>query len=356
MDVNCVDDKGNTPLHHLMKYRQHPILIISFDSEKSNARYDNSLRTEVLQFLKNRGANLLVRNKRGRTPLQYAIVDQNITDVDEFIDAYSNFNDFNHETRIEILELVAARQIFSDKEEEFVGGINTYKRALVERRKHGIPNTSKMPPREVFFESTVEPDVENSEFLDLICTPGEKRKRHILGLLIYERILGCRHFCFLKKSFSYLTRDLQPGLRDGVVSTHHLLQSLTFYFNILKNEKVFKDGEEEPRNWFDQPFDVEKVSKLVTCFDFERYNCMFNTDELLDLLLNVYISVFQLKIELGEVPSEKDRVHLFSFLDIIFSRSLSKENEFTLKEVQNSSSMPASVDQLDSFTVLWILC
>ncbi|XP_061193856.1 protein fem-1 homolog C-like [Saccostrea echinata] len=336
MDVNCVDIKGNTPLHHLMKYRQQVILIFSFNSSMSdNARYDNSSRTEVLQFLKNKGARLSVRNQQGRTPLQYAIVDQHITDINEFIDTYSDFSDFNPETRIEILELVAAKQIFSDNEEDSIGGVKTYKLALGERRKHNIPNTRKKPPQEHFFEDIVEPDTENSEFLNLICAAGEKRKRLILGLLIYERILGCRHFCFLKESYRYLLH-LKSGLFDGSVSTHHILQSLTYYFNFLKNEKVFKEREKRPRDCFDhfgqEPFSVEEVADLLTFFDFERINYLFTKEELLDLLLYVYVCVFQIKIDQDEIPSEKDRVHLFHFLDIILSRPLTEKNEFTLRK------------------------
>ncbi|XP_062579370.1 protein fem-1 homolog B-like isoform X1 [Saccostrea cucullata] len=335
MDVNCIDDKGNTPLHYLMKYNHR-------ENMKLKRKFDRNLFYKVLNFLKSKGARLLVRNKKGRTPLQYAIIYKHITDINEFIDTYSDFSDFNHETRIEILELYAAKQIFSVDENESIGGVNMYKRALVERRKHSIPNTSKMPPREIFFESVVEPDTENSEFLDLICTAGEKKKRLSLGLLIYERILGCGNFCYLNGCNMYLNL-LRKGVCEENMVTHHLLKSLKYHFNFLKNEKVlekrlntFYDMRSAIKSYED-PCSVANVTQRpVHLNHFYCNSDKYTTKELLDVLMFFHVSAFQMKMELCVLPSEEDKLDLLYVMDTILSRSLSAEDTCNLRKAMEA--------------------
>ncbi|XP_062621859.1 uncharacterized protein LOC134283435 [Saccostrea cucullata] len=317
MDVNCVDNEGNTLLHHLMKYNP-------CGGWRSSEKFKLILFYFILQFLKSKGAKLLVYNKNGRTPLQYAIVHKHITDVDNFIAMCQDFCDFNYETLIEILELSAAKRMFIYDEESSLEGVNTYKRALRERSKQKIPNTKKKEPQELFFENIVEPDTENSEFLNLICTARGKRKRLVLGLLIFERILGCKHFYFLE-ACSECFFFLCDAVCDDDLSTQYVLDSLKIYSNFFKNMKFF-----DPYKIYEmEKFDIEEGTcsvQIVTQYLFQLRHFTENSEkytskELLDVLSHLYVGGIKMKIEQDVIPCHEDKMELLHFLITILSRN-----------------------------------
>lgn len=158
-----------------------------------------------------------------------------------------DFTDFNTEAHIEVLELTAALYMTQEPEEVdlYEKGVGTLKSAFSYRKHYDIPNTGKMPPRELFF-NVVEPDTDTEQDWDDLCQSGfdGMKARLILSLLIFERILGCEHLCFLRGCLKYI-KLLREEHEQGKVTDYQFLNVLQCYCKFVRKEKVLKNDRSE---------------------------------------------------------------------------------------------------------------
>lgn len=314
IDVNCVDSEGNTPLHWLMKQQ------LTFDDQRANPEKVN----RIFEFLKGKGAKVMAKNRKGHSPLQYAVI-YKTPDVDQLINMCQDFTDFNTEAHIEVLELTAALYMTQEPEQVdlYEKGVGTLKSAFSYRKHYDIPNTGKMPPRELFF-NVVEPDTDTEQDWDDLCQPGFDgiKARLILSLLIFERILGCEHLCFLRGCLKYI-KLLREEHEQGKVTDYQFLNVLQCYCKFVRKEKVLKNDLCSVDNHVNKHFDLSY---------FYTHRKRFSTDFLLSVLSSVFVGVFQMKIDQGHWPDDDNLADLMYFLDAIMSRNLSTDNRASLTQ------------------------
>lgn len=311
IDVNCVDSEGNTPLHWLMKHQ------LTFQVQSTN----QEKVIGIFEFLKSKGAKVLAKNKKGHSPLQYAIVHKR-PDVDQLIDMCQDFTDFNTEAHIEVLELTAALYLTEPEQMNmYEKGIGTLKSACSHRKRYDIPNTGKKPPRELFLD-VVEPDTNTEQIWDDLYRPESngRKTRLILSLLIFERTLGCGHHCFLRGCLKYI-KLLREEHEQGKVTDHQFSNVLQCYCNFMRKEKVLKN---------DLSCNDNHINKHLDPTYYYTHRKRFSTDFLLSVLSSVFVAVFQIKIDQGCWPNDEDLADLMYFLDAIMSRNLSTDNRASL--------------------------